>query len=345
MIGFLLPYRNQLDTYVTLRIAQFVDDLGLGCSIVSDSHRQQTVHPRFDRKVMSYNSTNVREWIKSLQFLVVSGAYRAKPINWALEANIPIFLIVDWDRPFDEYRPVADVANLVVCSSWNMTQVLRDRWRINHIRYVPWDCGIPPVRRVDESCNGHMLLPICHRKPYITVANTLEMADRLLASLPNTVITLTHRKSLPRQSLRKIAESIQVWDGRLKLVRTENWGHLLALLTRHDVLLKLDLGGNLSSSLLTTAALTMGTPVISFDSYYANELIRDGRNGLLVQTGTVIREGVPEVIPDLEAFEVAVWKTCKQKNTLRKLRRNSDYQLEDRAKLFRQGWREILGVR
>lgn len=288
MIVILAPYGRNEVTAAAIRLADLALSLGLDTRLVACELHERQVHPFWDSKVWSGKGDGVYRAAKGCTCVVhfmCQPSYVEK-VRLVAEKSKQI-LVPLWHslRPQDiNFIPQYDQ---VVCPSKTCYDLLkkaafRNEENVQKLTWAKWEAGLPSVRRegtVDDAtikacfyCDASAI-DFCGPLVIEAVSELLAMCKRLSATMIST-------KAWAKRDRQQLKHAGQIWGGRLRMLKVSGLVQQAGLFHAHDwsvfMGVRADFGINAQRS------LACGAPCIAFNVEPYNELIAEGRNGVLI---------------------------------------------------------------
>lgn len=343
-VGLHLRYQSCASTYAGLRLASHLDGRGALAEILCRGPAAR-VHPGWDRRVASRHSPYA-SFASRCSHLVWTEPCALLFAQVARTLKTKTVLFVTWEGLRPEHRSLCASVDQLVSPYWQCVQILRDRWDLPHVKYVPWDTGYPQILKTTLAMPNalRVALPVGGCLSWQAYNDIYEFAMGLLAQVQRAELTLLTTQPRKRHLERLVRSVALVHPGRISARQLPGLGSLPLCYARHDLTVCLSRRDGLGLSGL--ASLAGGTPVVAYDLPPFNEYVFDGRNGLLVDT-PIHRDslGIPCAVP--EDGEIMLDTACSlltQGNLLGELRADVAHRCADRHRLFCDGWSEVFGL-
>jgi len=246
------------------------------------------------------------------------------------------------------YGDLCLLSNKVVCTSWNGVKFLKDSMQVDNAVYLPLDISASTIRKTKLVINNSVIIAmICAGWPIKQVVNdSIQMSDFLLSSYENVLIKFIMYRSMPSPYKKRFKSLFLKYPDRIECVKPGGLTDNLISFINCD--LSILMSRFLNTGMLPLLSVYGGTPVIAYDVPPINEILINLKNAMVVKAS--LNEGyrsLPIVSNDpsnFENFKTVVTNLLTQKNSLRKLRTDAHYDLDNRRSLFENGWKRVLDI-
>lgn len=340
-VGIYTRYFRHEATYAAIRIAEQLQCDGHDVSLFSNDVVMTPTCPQWDAKVVRTGPRGFTAWARDQDVLIWTHAPNPAQVGWAKHNNKHVVLVAVGYELRSVDRKTYRAADVVVCPSRSLADLLRSRWSLKTCMPVTWDCGWPVTTKTAISVNKlRVLLPteFCSAPFEMQTLGILAAAVEANEALEVTV-TYTPSRWQPIET-RILREFLKMSPQRVTLLKSTPLAALPLLYQRHDLTLwptvcdNFGLGGIFS--------LTMGTPVVAFDATPMNELVA-GNNGVLLscdQTATSL--GLPVPRPNFRNLLSTFIDLSYDRDAITSMLSYTDAVVTRRRREFQKAWRIAL---
>lgn len=340
-VGIRVPYQRSENTWLALQLASWLKTQGIVTSVLAIGACNDNVHPDWDNFVKSDMNYPFKEWVKKQSYVIWFGVASPSDIFQAKRSGQKIVMVASWEDNI-YYNSLFRHATKVICLSPSLAHRLRGDTNMRNIFYVPLDL---------PSFTPHKTLIIRPERPRVLLNLRGPKSGQFGSMLANTMSNLFEHIVaewtiwVPRSLLHDRAWVSKTLEhknseGAYHFASKADWDTQRMLYSWNDLTLLPTLRGGHGSAIVIS--LLSGTPVITFDVPPANEYLSK-ENGILAPCQVEYnKEGLARMIPDLQRYETCITKALQQKNTLSKLKKHTSDWSEERRKLFKDGWLDVL---
>lgn len=318
-VGIVTKWFNRGQPIVGRYVRSAVDELGHESFVLARPRREQGPRPGALQRTDIWDQPEVTEgsafevpldeyvaWVEAngIELVLCDQNYQFDELAELRRRGVRVIGRFVWEHFTAEHLPGARAAYDVVYSVTAAEQLRYAEWGLETPR-VPW--GIHPellevpIERADDGL-VRFVFPggfIGHRKP-------LEPVVEAFARARGEHLRLLVKAQVERDRLDGLSRKVRK-DERIELrLGDEEWEPHLRTIAACDVCVTPSRWEGLGLPLYE--AIAFGQPVITNDDPPMNEVVEDGRNGLLVPShadGTA-RSGIPAKRPDREALTAAI---------------------------------------
>lgn len=243
---------------------------------------------------------------------------------------------------------LAAFPEMIACPSWTGIGALRNVHNVHNVTYLPMDLPVPFTRKhslVDKAAVN--LSIVCAGWPINKLmADSVTLAEELLDAYLNVHIDFMLYRSVPKPCRSRLQVLKNLYPERLTMTKASTLSTTLLKLMKCD--LTVWMAHQDPTGMPALLSLYAGTPVLAYDVAPMNELIVNGRNSLLVPAELSDDVKAIPVVSDTPSayknFKDDIFKILNTKNSLKRLRAETHYDLGNRKILFDNGWRALLGL-
>ena len=318
-VGIVTKWFNRGQPIVGRYLRSAVDELGHESFVLARPRREQGPRPGALERTGIWDQPRVTEasafevpateyagWVEDngIEVVLCDQNYQFAELAALRERGVRVLGRFVWEHFTEQHLAPARAAYDVIYSVIEAEQRRYAEWGLQTPR-VPW--GIHPellevpVERAGDGIT-RFVFPggfLGHRKP-------LEPVVEAFARTGRDDIRLLVKAQVERERLGRLSRRVRR-DERIELrLGDQEWGPHLAAIAACDVCITPSRWEGLGLPLYE--AMAFGQPVISNDDPPMNEVVTDGRNGLLVPShadGTA-RSGIPAKRPDPDALTEAI---------------------------------------
>lgn len=333
-VGFWLYYQKNDATLMAIQLARRLGELGYDVEFYP-ADRAQAVHPFWDR-CLHRGRLNFYDWLKKYRpsYVIFGKAPPPEYVQATQNAGARAYVLGLWDEIGQEDLPALNVATRVVSPSRAAQQLLAEQLELTNVVYVPWDPGVPIThddRHVDPAHVG-LYWPITGGQCFRQEPEVISLLCRVARKLPQLCLTVTYSSSLGAGAAKELKKLTAAAGGRVELLKNLSWEKEQLLYGHHDLTAWPTVVEGVG--LVGLSSVYMGTPVIAFDHPLVGEIIKDGRNGLLVPCELGYNWlKVPYVEPNYDTFEANLVELLQDTDRLEHLRETATHGLSQRREM------------
>lgn len=293
-IGIYVGWNCQEAAYMAGQLADRAALLGHAVSILSSQPLQTPVYERWDHEVEA-PGRDFKAWAKA-QRTIVWFEICPEKLRLARAAGCRNVLVLLWHRISPAEVPLlAEFANVVCPSKSCVEHAVRS---YPHARYTltEWDPGTPYATPVPHDEPHKVFVPLDGQSARRYGPMILHAIRIVMARSPGLNFTLGRAGHWSRATVQAAGEAMRETPKRVVTFRRRGWQEWVGELAKHDWLFNPVLQDN--ACLTTTAAAYLRIPIVAFDVPPATDLLRDGKNAMLVRCE--LQEtawGVPTAVP------------------------------------------------
>jgi hypothetical protein len=336
---------------LAIRLAERLLDLGIDISIFPTNRRPKPLHFALDKFVVR-NSESFSSWARTGQFShLIFGDMPSPEILKSISqpqdkfssAPAETYLLCNWsDLNETDVRHLHKLTG-VIAPAKAVAALLSKRVKLQNIRLLPWDAGVPVASRSDSISPSVIRLfwPVTVNQKLSADKDFTALLGRVLKAHPVVKLTVSCSGHAPS----KLAEGFQhlhvVAGDRVKLLKDLTSEKEAVVCGQSDLTLWPSLIEN--TGLVGLTSLAMDTPVLAFAHPVIEEVVRDGLNGSLIPCVLNYNWlGVPRVEPDWTAFESWLTRLIARPELLTALRLTAHLRMVERRMKWLAGVDELF---
>ena len=343
--GIYLDYACDDMTAAALRLAGLFQRNAHQVNFLS-SRMQQFVHSLWDRQVLSCRETDIARWTRSSNECVWF-QYDAKRFREAMatRSGRKHILVPKWHDLCQSDFDWLGIHDTIVCSSPRMEACVQQAMRETSVRcpvkFTYWSAGLRQVTK-----HGYL-----HGHPRLMVAiddftmrkhgdSFIQALCGLLLRQPRLIVTVVAEGDWPARFHNVLFHLLCEFDERIAIKCHLPMDQRLVEIHQHDWLWVASVRG--TTGFPVQDALACGVPVIAWDVEPFNELVLDGWNGHLIQTGCTESEiGAPTAAWESAPLALELYQAFRSEEKLIFLQ-EQDWLLKAQEDDFRGFWRQII---
>jgi glycosyltransferase involved in cell wall biosynthesis len=290
-VGIVLNYTRHDSTYAALRTAEVIRDLGYGILFFDKATKttRASLHAYWDDFVQASNDVDFASWLDECQLVVFFSYPTSKEMKAVKKRGIPCISSITWDSVDSETVASVKPCDLLVCPSKVQTEYFKTYWSLPNVSHVYLDCNWPCTNnervngdrlRVIIACPGYQIKRVDYNKLFDALNEALEVC-------PATDVDFLYSSKVASQIKANIKKHEKTFTGGNSLGLIDDstgWSEgPLAYSLCDAVFWPTQLE---SFGYVGIEALTMGTPVITYNYSPMNELVADRYNGILIPCET-----------------------------------------------------------
>lgn len=342
-VGIYTHYAQCDQTYLAIRLADFLRSQGIDFSIYTDNQPSK-LKVAYDNVVVYKNKQRYSDWVKKQQAVIWTHIPKIEQINIAKRHGITTVLAPMWQELNPPFRKAARQADHLVAMSTECRELFHGVYKFRNVTLIPFDAGLPPTKK-DAEVNPRkvkLLLPWFDRNARCSQNYFLDQLAYLLAYMPEATLTVCISSSKFSPAIAKFFQRLgKKTDGRVVLKRNIPVTERPAIYAAHDLTVYPAECDNYGVCSLTS--ICCGTPVLTLAVSPQTDFIYPDANGVLVKTKIDYDEnGVPHARPDYENFADALQTLIAEPKHIDAMNRKINYNLNSRRKSFELGWQTIL---
>lgn len=294
------------------------------------------VERKWDAVARRAQQSTFTSWAAEQDLVLWTHCPHIEQLRWCNQQNIRTVIFCLWHELEIEQQATYREATFTLSPSCEAARLLQIRWRVARSIGVPWELGLPLVRKDPRPRNGprRLLLPLFDGIARRVEMTTLDVLDRVLATYSDTTITVAcssstlgyHAYHRLRQLACKYRSRVYVQRGVLPCRRP-------VLFQEHDLTVWPTHAEN--SGHWGLMSLSQGTPLACFQFSPLGEFVHE-ENAILhrcCEDRGVL--GVPVCQPDYAGFDAALQASLKNPDYLRTLQQTVHVGLDQRRAAFR----------
>jgi glycosyltransferase involved in cell wall biosynthesis len=338
--GLVLYYQKTDATCMALGLAKRLQELGYSIEILSRD-KPQPITATWDRHVR-HGKVHYQDWLKKLKpsFLIFGEPPTSELVQTARSEGCICYLTCLWEELTKDDAATLHLFDKLICPSRNAQKLLQEKLELNNTVYVPWDPGIPITRRHHPVDSHHIGIywPITGSQCFHQEPDAIRAVEAAMRHNEALYLTVSYASSMPSSAVKELRQLAADFDDRVELLKNLSWDKEQLLYGRHDLTIWPSLIEGIG--LVGLSSIYMGSPVLAFDHPLVGEIIRDGRNGLLVPCNLNYNWlRVPYVVADYKAFGEKLSQVTGDPLRLVQLRESVTHGLLQR----RETYNSILG--
>jgi glycosyltransferase involved in cell wall biosynthesis len=342
-VGIYTHYAHCDQAYFAVRLADFLRDHGVDCSIYADNPPAK-LRTGYDNSVMHKRRLPFTEWAEFAQTIVWTHVPRIEQITYAKRMGIRTVLVPMWQELQPPFKKAIRQADHLIALSTECRELYHAVYKFRNVTMIPFDAGLPVVKKdsnIDPK-SVKLLLPWFDRNARCTQSDFLSHLAYLLPNMPEARLTvgISSSKFSPAiaQFFRRLSHKTQ---GRVVLRRNVPVTARPGLFAEHDLTIFPAECDNYGFCNLVS--INSGTPVLTFAVPPQTDFVYPDANGVLVRTKVDYDEnGVPHAAPRYELFAAALQTMIAEPEHINALNKKINYNLHSRRKSFDLGWQSIL---
>jgi hypothetical protein len=350
-VGIVQQYRRHDSVYAAMRLGDFLVKSGHDVSVYShgSTRRIPNLHSDWDVRVVSERYHGFDAFLSKCHVAIYA---EVPPPAWVQSANhhgAKTICLAPWDCLPSGSAEAFRISDAVVCPAEAVSDLVRDRFQLDNVQYVPWDCGLPITRKAGEDVSSErarVLFPLHCTQSQTTAAELVALtAMQVVEACPwvDATVTITP-KCMEAHSLSNVNRVLTPPSkgGTVSLLEDHSgWSHTPLVYGRHDLVI--NPAEIIGFGMVSLESLCMGTPVVGYDVPPTNEVIKQATNGVLVPCQFSFNERlVPFVKPDWDQLRRVVVNLLNTRTGIADLRRNSRLNLQSRREQFVTTWTQLL---
>ena len=290
-VGIVLNYTRHDATYAALKTAEVIRDLGYGVLFFDKTTKtnRANLHAYWDGFVQASSDIDFASWLDECQVVLFFSYPTAKEIKLVKKNNIPCASSITWDSIDSETVVAVKPCDLLVCPSKVQQEYFTTYWNLSNIKHVYYDSNWPITNneRVNSSklkiiaaCPGYQIKRVDYNKLFDALNEAME-------ACPSIDLDFLYSA--------KVASQVKV--NLKKHEKTFSGGNTLSLIDDPTGWSEGPLAYSLCDAVFWPAqlesfgyvgleAMTVGTPVITYNHCPMNEFISDRVNGVLMPCDT-----------------------------------------------------------
>ena len=335
MLGIFTRYCFCEATYAALRMAQWASARNMEVSICPSNPTPPQLGYAWDRKVAETSRQQFTDWAKSCEYVLWTHTPYYEQIKWAANHKIKTLILAPWNHFDRGQRDALKTAGIVLCTSRERANHLKRKWYVANPIYLPWDNGLPIVRRSPRESNYVVvLLPMFDREVFRMEATAMELAGRLLYYHDNVILLACYNSStIASYAKRRLKEFRRCFgEDRVRELRNVHPND------RHFVYMQSDITlwpcHSVGFGMVGVDSLSMGTPVAAFAYSPVTEILQTQNAVLADAGGYTDNDGIRHPQPDYESMEKHLSTVIQNRPLLNKLQSNAPVGLVDRRVMF-----------
>lgn len=290
-IGIVLNYTRHDSTYAALKTAEVIRDLGYGVLFFDKATKtnRANLHAYWDDFVQASNDVDFTSWLAECQAVIFFSYPTSKEIKLVKKKGIPCASSITWDSIDSETVAAVKPCNLLICPSKVQREYFTSYWNLTNTKHVYYDSNWAITNneraksdklRIITACPGYQIKRVDYNKLFDALNEALEVCpnidvDFLYSSKVASQVKVNvkkHEKTFSNGSTLSLIDDTTGWsEGPLaySLCDAVFWPSQLE-----------------SFGYVGLEAMTMGTPVITYNHCPMNELVSDRVNGILIPCDT-----------------------------------------------------------
>lgn len=341
-IGLFTRYQPNELTRVALQLADWLSQRHVPVTIRAKGHIG-TVDPGWDRTIIHDRSSLVfTEWAKGCSAIVWTHTPPAEQLRWAKEKKIRNIYLASWDELDVDPTQAYPLFHKIVLPSRVPADMLKRSHKLTNVVTVPLYPNLPITQKGSRALSPHVriLVPLYSQTTTAVHCETMRTMSRVLDNVPDASVTILYHR-LNGIATRLLDELRKEYGSRLKACSGLLTSELHLCYAQHDITVWPSQQENFG--LIGATSLYLGTPVIGFDIPPINEIIRNGRNGVLLDTNVSIgAAGTRWATLHYQRLEKAVIEVAQDPALLSTLQQNTAEGLEHRMLTFNESWMSLL---
>lgn len=342
-VGIYTHYAQCDQTYLALRLVDFIRAAGEDCSVYADNQPAK-LRSGYDNIVQHRKKQRFTDWAKKQSLIIWTHVPKIEQVNFAKRHNITTVLVPMWQELLPPFRKTIRAADHLVAMSTEARELFSSVYKFKNTTLIPFDPGLP-ITKKDATVNPKnikLFLPWFDRNARCTQSLFLDYLTHIMTRMPDAYLTVGISSSKFSPSIAKFFRNLQAkTEDRVEVRRNIPINQRPALFAMHDLTIfpaECDNYGycNLSS-------IYCGTPVLTFAVSPQTDFVYPDANGVLVKTKIDFDEnGVPHAFPNYENYAAALQEIIATPKHLENLNRKITYNLNSRRKSFELGWQTLL---
>lgn len=341
-IGIYTHYAQCDQAYFSIRLANFLRDIGEPCSIYSDAP-PAALKTVYDNRVQHKKKIKYTEWAKKQSAIIWTHVPKVEQISFAKRHNILTIIVPMWQDLNPPFRKAIKNADHLIAMSTECRDLFQGVYKFRHVTMIPFDTGLPVVKKENNVSRKKIkvLLPWFDRNARCTQADFLTYLEYLVHRMEEIHLTVAISSSKFAPSIAKFFHTLGVKTGRVELLRGIKINDRPALFSEHDLTIFPAECDNYG--LCNLMSITCGTPVLTFAVSPQTDFVYPDANGVAIKTVVDYDEnGVPHANPDYEKYVTALQLLIAEPRHIDNMSKKVNYNLNSRRKSFELGWQSIL---
>jgi glycosyltransferase involved in cell wall biosynthesis len=342
-VGIYTHYAQCDQTYLTVRLAEYLRSCGVDFSIYADNQPAKLKIP-YDNLVVHRSRQKYSEWLKGRSAVVWTHIPKIEQINIAKRRGILTVLAPMWQELSPPFRKAARQADHVIALCTENRELFHGVYKFRNTTLIPFDAGLPPTKK-DAAVNARkikLFLPWYDRNARCAQSYFLDRLAYLLTHMPEAHLTVCISSSKFSPAIAKFFQRLgQKTDGRVVVARNVPIQKRPSLYAAHDLTINPAECDNYGLCNLTS--ICCGTPVLTFAVAPQTDFVYPEVNGVLVKTKVDYDEnGAPHANPDYDSFADALQTLIAEPRHIDLMNKKINYNLNSRRKAFELGWQSVL---
>lgn len=342
-VGIYTHYAQCDQTYLAVRLADFLRNQGVDFSIYSDNQPSK-IKMAYDNIVVHKNKQRYSDWVKKHSVVVWTHIPKIEQINLAKRHGVTTILVPMWQELNPPFRKAARQADHLIAMSTECRELFHSVYKFRNVTLIPFDAGLPPTKK-ETAVNARkikLLLPWFDRNARCSQNYFLDQLEYLLRHMPEMHLTVAISSSKFSPAVAKFFQRLgRTTDGRVTLKRNIAVSARPSLYAAHDLTVFPAECDNYG--ICSLMSICCGTPVITLAVSPQTDFIYPDANGVLVKTKVDYDEhGVPHASADYDLFAEALQALIAEPRHIDAMNRKINYNLNSRRKSFELGWQSVL---
>lgn len=338
-IGIFTRYRNNDTTHYALTLANWLRQRRVPVSIRTQG-KPDAVDPYWDKLVE--RGGTFTSWAKKCTAVIWTHRPPIDQVSWTRKQKIRTIYTPPWSDLDTSALQLYSQFFRVVLPSRVSAELLRKAGVENAIT-IPVYPGLPVTIKNSRPASAQLqiLFDLTTHDKQPSCSEWLHSVANILDSAPDSSACVMHAQ-LPGKARKVVKELRQEFQSRFTAHDRLSHAERHLCFSRADLsvipLARDDFG------LAVSTSMYLGTPVIAYNMPPASELIRNARNGLLVDTTVSVigSAGIRQASMHYSRMEKVVAATARQPAVVAELQSNTNDGLQNRMLSYWATWGKLL---
>lgn len=342
-IGIYTHYAQCDQAYLAIRLADFLHNCGVTCSLYSDE-KPARLKTAYDNAVKYRKKIKYTDWAKHHDAIVWTHVPKIEQVNYAKRCGKLTVIAPMWQELTTPFRKTIRQVDHLIAMSAECRELYQAVYKFKNTTLIPFDTGLPVIRK-DASINARkirLFLPWFDRNARCAQQTFLDYLHDILLSMPEAHLTAAITSSRFAPSIAKFFKRLgKRTDNRVTLLRRVAFQDRPQLFLNHDLTLLPAECDNYGLCGLTS--ITCGTPILTFAVSPQIDFAYPDTNSVVIKTKVNYDEhGVAHADPDYDRYFKALQILIAEPRHIDAMNKRINYNLNARRKSFETGWQSIL---
>jgi hypothetical protein len=343
VLGICTRYCYHEASQVALRIANWEKARGGEVTMFTATCCAPPVDAFWDRHIACASLVKFSRWVEKCSTVLWTHVPHREQVEWCNKRKIHTVIHPLWQELTENNKAPLRAANRVLATSQGFARMLQTRLAIKNVSVAPFDPGLPFTCKDKHltTAGPWVLLPLYDREPQKMEGTAIEIAGRLLEARADVRLSVIYNSStLSSRAKRRLQDFQHYFGQRVQCHRSVPFARRPMLFGHHDVTMwpaHFD-----SVGLTPLTSLSMGTPVVAFNSPPLQEFLTKHNSIPVPCDARYNRVGVPQIEPDYRLYERCLQNAVINRNYLAELQQTVLHGLEHRRKSFGEMLSQVI---